>query len=112
MEPKNPSSKLTKFVKSYILAGIAGIAGFYVSTYVGLYYSLAITETVIALLLVLFKAEHPPSMGIGAVFILERADIYALIFLFTGMILIIAFDLFLYKFVYAVEKDARKLRIK
>ncbi len=112
MEPKNPSSMLSKFVKSYIIAGLIGISGFYISAYIGIYYTLAIIETVIALMLVAFKAEHPPSMGIGAVFILEKANLYALIFLFTGVAIIICSDLFLYKFVYVVEKDVKKIEKK
>ena len=105
MEPHQESSRINKFVKSYIISGVCGIIGFFVSLHVGLYLTLALVETVVALLLVTFQAMHPPAMGIAVVFILERANIFALLFLFTGMFLIIMFDRFLNKFVYIIEDE-------
>ncbi|WP_337860583.1 HPP family protein [Ferroplasma sp.] len=105
MEPKKDSSRISKFVKSYIIAGLIGILGFFISTYIGIYYTIALVETVISILLVTFTAMHPPAMGIGVVFILERANIFALLFLFSGMVLIILFDEFLNKFVYVVKDE-------
>lgn len=107
MEPEQSSSKLPKFVKSYVISGIIGILGFYISLHVGIYYTLAIIETLVALLLVLFKAEHPPAMGIAVVFILEKANIFGLIFLLTGVIVIILMDKFLNKFVYILKNDVK-----
>ncbi len=111
MEPKRSSSSISKFVKSYIISGIIGVIGFFISVHIGLYYTLAIVETAIALLLVLTKSEHPPAMGIGVVFILERANIFALVFLVTGMVIIILMDKFLNKFVYVIKNDI-KVEIK
>ena len=53
---------------------------------------------------------HPPAMGIAVVFILERANVFALLFLFTGMLLIIVFDRFLNKFVYIIEDEFKAER--
>ncbi|WMT51495.1 MAG: HPP family protein [Ferroplasma sp.] len=105
MEPHQESSRISKFVKSYIISGICGIIGFVVSLHIGLYSTLALVETMVALLLVAFKAMHPPAMGIAVVFILERANVFALLFLFAGMLLIIIFDRFLNKFVYIIEDE-------
>ena len=105
MEPHRESSRISKFVKSYIISGVCGIIGFFVSLHIGLYLTLALVETVVALLLVAFQAMHPPAMGIAVVFILERANVFALLFLFTGMLLIIIFDRFLNKFVYIIEDE-------
>ncbi len=107
MEPEQSSSKLSKFVKSYVISGLIGILGFYISVHIGIYYTLAIVETLVALLLVLFKAEHPPAMGIAVVFILEKANIFGLIFLLTGVVIIILMDKFLNKFVYVLKNDAK-----
>lgn len=105
MEPHQESSKINKFVKSYIISGVCGIMGFFISLHIGLYITLALVETLVALLLVTFQAMHPPAMGIAVVFILERANLFALLFLFTGMLLIIVFDRFLNKFVYIIEDE-------
>jgi hypothetical protein len=105
MEPHQESSRINKFVKSYIISGICGIMGFFVSLHIGLYPTLALVETAVALLLVIFQAMHPPAMGIAVVFILERANVFALLFLFAGMLLIIVFDHFLNKFVYVIEDE-------
>jgi hypothetical protein len=105
MEPHQESSRVSKFVKSYIISGIMGIIGFYISVHIGLYYTLALVETLVALLLVASSSMHPPAMGIAVVFILERANFFALLFLFTGMLLIIIFDKFLNKFVYAMKGE-------
>ena len=111
MEPHQESSRLSKFIKSYIISGLIGIAGSFIALHIGIYYSLALVETMVALFLVLFNAIHPPAMGIAVVFILERANIFALLFLFSGMILIILFDKFLNKFVYAMEGEFKKISI-
>lgn len=108
MQPHQDSSRISKFVKSYIISGICGIIGFFVSVHIGLYVTLAIVEMVVALLLVAFQAMHPPAMGIAVVFILERANLFALLFLFSGMLLIIIFDRVLNKFVYVVEDEFKK----
>ncbi len=111
MESKQSASRISKFVKSYIIAGIMGIAGFFISVHIGIYYSLAVVETAIALLLVITESEHPPAMGIGVVFIFERANIFALAFLLTGMVIIILMDKFLNKFIYVLKNDV-KVEIK
>ena len=105
MEPRQESSRINKFVKSYIISGVCGIIGFFVSLHIGLYPTLALVETAVGLLLVIFQAMHPPAMGIAVVFILERANVFALLFLFAGMLLIIVFDHFLNKFVYVIEDE-------
>ena len=71
MEPHQESSRLSKFIKSYIISGLIGIAGSFIALHIGIYYSLALVETMVALFLVLFNAIHPPAMGIAVVFILE-----------------------------------------
>ena len=107
MEPKQSSARISKFIKSYIIAGIIGIIGFFISVHIGIYYSLAIVETAIALLLVITESEHPPAMGIGVVFILEEANIFALTYLLVGMVIIILMDKFLNNFVYILEGDVK-----
>ncbi|EQB70239.1 MAG: HPP family protein [Candidatus Thermoplasmatota archaeon] len=111
MQPHQESSRLSKFIKSYIISGLIGIGGSFIALHIGIYYSLALVETLVALFLVLFNAIHPPAMGIAVVFILERANIFALLFLFSGMILIILFDKFLNKFVYAMEGEFKKISV-
>ena len=111
VEPKQSASRISKFVKSYIIAGIMGVTGFFISVHIGIYYSLAIVEMVIALLLVITESEHPPAMGIGVVFIFEKANIFAIVFLLTGMVIIILMDKFLNKFVYILKNNV-KVEIK
>jgi hypothetical protein len=108
MEPKQDSSRISKFVKSYVIAGLVGILGFFVSAYIGIYYTIALVETIIAILLVTFSAMHPPAMGIAVVFVLEEVNFYGILFLFSGMVIIIFFDKFLYKFVYVLEDGVKK----
>lgn len=109
MEPEQKSSRLSKFVVSYIISGAIGIAGAFIEPYIGIYYTLAIVETIIAMLLVEARAMHPPAMGIAVVFILEKANVFALLFLFSGMALIIIFDKFLNKFVYLFDDEVKKI---
>jgi hypothetical protein len=109
MEPKQDSSRISKFVKSYIISGAIGIIGAFIAPHIGLYYSLALVETVVALLLVAANAMHPPAMGIAVVFIFENANVFALLFLFSGMVLIILLDKFLNKFVYLFDDELKKV---
>ncbi|KJE48907.1 MULTISPECIES: HPP family protein [Acidiplasma] len=105
MMPDNKSAKIDKFLKSYIIAGIVGVLGFYMAFFISIYYVIALVETLVAILLVIFHSEHPPAMGIGIVFILQTISYFAIFFLITGMVIIAALDFVLKKFVIVIEED-------
>ncbi len=107
MNPKNKSSRLMVFIKSYIIAGIIGLIGSLLLErflHINIYYSIAIVEFVLAIALVTLKSEHPPSMGIGLVYLIERLNIYAIIFVISGALIIAFLDKILEKFIYIEEK--------
>ncbi|SMD31338.1 HPP family protein [Picrophilus oshimae] len=100
MEPENKSSKLMTFIRSYIIAGIIGLIVSLLTYYINIYYSVTIVEFILALALVSLRAEHPPAMGIDLVYVIEKLNIYSIIFVVLGALIIASLDKILEKFVY------------
>ena len=106
--PSTPSARIVKFVKSYIIAAIIGLLGFYLYPVLGILFDLAMVETLIALVLVSAKAMHPPAAAIGIVFAVDRIGIYGIVIIVLGILTIIALKIILDKIVLVTEEEIER----
>jgi CBS-domain-containing membrane protein len=106
--PTSPAARIDKFVKSYIIAAIIGLLGFYLYPALGILFDLAMVETLIALALVSAKAMHPPAAAIGIVFAIGRIGLYGIVVVVLGILTIIALKIILDKIVLVTEEEIEK----
>jgi CBS-domain-containing membrane protein len=103
--PASPSAKIDKFVKSYTIAAIIGLFGFYAYPVLGVFFDLAMIETLIALALVEARAMHPPAAAIGIVFAIGRVGLYGIAVIALGILTIVALRIVLDKIVIVTEEE-------
>ncbi|WP_393972075.1 HPP family protein [Oxyplasma meridianum] len=108
--PESNSSKVSKFVKSYFAAGVIGLLCTFIVPYIGLFYSIAVVETAIAITLVGIEAKHPPAAAIGIVFLINRVGIYGIIIIIIGVATVSILTTVLKKAFYEAEKEVRRVK--
>lgn len=108
MAPHMKSASPMRFVKSYIIGALMGYLGYLLIGAVGLYISVFIVMSVLALLLIAFDAEHPPGAGIAFAFLLFRIGWPGVIVVGIGVVMLLFMRFFLEGAVYTIEEDFRK----
>ncbi|MGC8514568.1 MAG: HPP family protein [Thermoplasmata archaeon] len=106
--PSSPSARIDKFVKSYTIAAVIGLFGFYAYPVLGIFFDLAIIETLIALALVSARAMHPPAAAIGIVFAIGRIGLYGVAVIALGILTIVVLRIVLDKIVMVTEEELSK----
>jgi len=112
MMPESDSAHVDKFVKSYLAAGIIGFISTLIVPYIGLFYSIAVAETFIAIVLIVIKAKHPPAAAIGIVFLLSSVGLYGIIIIIVGIVTISVMTKVLMKTVSKAEVEIKKIEEK
>lgn len=107
--PENDSAKVSKFVKSYIAAGIIGLLCTFLVPYISIFYSIAVVETAIAITLVGIRAKHPPAAAIGIVFLIFRVGFYGILIIVIGVATVCILTTLLNKAYYEAEKEVRRI---
>ncbi len=117
MLPKSKAAQTDKFLKSYFIAAIFGFIGSLLLLFSNIYIAILIILPLTSLALVIFKAEHPPAVGIAFAFIVFHIHVKGLILIILIAILMVLIRYTLDDFVYAVRdldrditKDLRSLR--
>lgn len=87
--PYSKAAKKTRFIKSYLIAGLFGYMGFLLSEAISFYIAAGITIFIVSLLLFETDSEHPPALGIAVAFLLFKIPIYGIITLFAGMAILV-----------------------
>ncbi|MCL4398410.1 MAG: HPP family protein [Candidatus Parvarchaeota archaeon] len=88
--PYSKAAKRTRFVKSYIIAGVFGYTGFFLSRFVNFYIMAGIIIFVVSLLLFETDSEHPPAIGIAVAFMIFKIPIYGILTLIAGIFILVA----------------------
>jgi CBS-domain-containing membrane protein len=107
--PKSPSAATSKFVKSYMAASLIGYGGLFLSDSMGVFASIAIVETLIAITLVGIRAEHPPAAAIGLVFTIYRVGFAGVLVIIVGIIVISLLTLLMKKTLRAAEDEEKTI---
>ncbi len=105
MAPHTRAAKPIKFIKSYIIGGLAGYAGFLISGLIGIYFAVLIVMFFLALLLVILNAEHPPAAGITLAFLLYGVGYLGIFVVIIAALIMLLIRLFLEKLVYRIKED-------
>ncbi len=106
--PSSPSARIDKFVKSYTIAAVIGLLGYYAYPTLGIFFDLAMVETLIGIALVSFKAMHPPAAAIGIVFAIGSVGPYGIVVIALGILTIVALKVVLDKIVLVTEEELGK----
>lgn len=106
--PSSPSAGIVRFVKSYTIAALIGLFGFYAYPVLGTFFDLGIVETLIALALVSARAMHPPAAAIGIVFAVGRVGLYGVAVIALGILTIVVLRIILDKIVLVTEEELSK----
>ncbi len=106
--PRSKAAAIDAFVKSYLLAAALGLVGFYMLGILPLYLVSGIILLALALMMYMSSAEHPPAVGIAMAFILYKIDIYGVLVVALGVVVLIFLRFVLERFVYILEKDLIK----
>lgn len=88
--PYSKAAKGTRFVKSYIIAGVFGYTGFFLSRFVNFYIMAGIIIFVVSLLLFETDSEHPSAIGIAVAFMIFKIPIYGILTLIAGIFILVA----------------------
>jgi CBS-domain-containing membrane protein len=108
MMPRSKAATISKFVKSYALATILGIFGFFLLDFLPLYVVAGLVIFLLALLMYMTRSEHPPGVGIAMAFVLYRIDIYGVLIVALAVVILLFLRIALERFVYIVETDVIK----
>ena len=109
MMPENDSARVSKFVKSYVAAGIIGFLCTFLVPYIGLFYAIAVVETAIGITLGGIGAKHPPAAAIGIVFLINRVGIYGILIIIVGVATISILTTILNKAFSEAKKEIKKI---
>lgn len=112
MAPHTRAAKPSKFVKGYIIGGVLGYAGFLLSGLIGIYAAVLIMMFLLALFLVILKAEHPPAAGIALAFLLYGVGYIGILIVIVAALAMLLIRFFLERLVYEIEADFVKLEKK
>ncbi|MCL4399395.1 HPP family protein [Candidatus Parvarchaeota archaeon] len=91
MMPYSKAAKTSRFVKSYVIAGIIGYIGFSASAYINFYLIAGLIIFFVSLLLFETDSEHPPALGIAMAFLLYRVPLTGILILFAGIAIMVLF---------------------
>lgn len=108
MMPRSHSAKIARFVKSYTIAAIAGILGFYLLDLMPLYVVAGIVVFALSITMYAVDAAHAPAVGIALAFVLYRMGTDGVIIVILGVAILLFLRLVLERFVYIVENDVVK----
>jgi hypothetical protein len=86
--PYSKAAKKTRFIKSYLIAGLFGYAGFFLSKFINFYLIAGIVVFVVSFLLFETDSEHPPAIGIAVAFMIFKIPIYGVITLVIGIFIL------------------------
>ncbi|MEM0143772.1 MAG: HPP family protein [Candidatus Parvarchaeum sp.] len=87
--PYSKAAKKTRFVKSYIIAGVLGYAGFFLSKFINFYIVTGIIIFIVSFLLFETDSEHPPALGIAVAFLIFKIPVYGILTLIAGIIILV-----------------------
>ncbi len=104
MTPRARGARIPRFVKSYIIGGVVGLAGSLMLAYVPLYITAAAVIFVVSALLYLTDSQHAPAVAIAFAFVIFHIDIFGLVIVIAGALLLIALRFVLEKFVFIIEE--------
>ena len=108
MTPRSKSAKISRFVKSYALAAILGALGLYLVYVMPLFAAVGIIVLILSLLMYALDSSHPPAVGIALAFVLYRMEIYGVLIVILGVMLLLFLRIVLERFVYIIEEDVVK----
>ena len=109
MIPRSKAARADKFVKSYLIGAALGIVGFYLIPILGAYVAFFFVMLLLALLLMAFRAEHPPGAYLFFDFLLYRIDYVGAVIVIVGVVVLLVIRLFLERAVYIIEEDIEEL---
>jgi len=98
--PESKTAKMARFVKSYIIGGVMGVAGFMLLPLIGTYLSVGIILFAMAIMLVWTDSVHPPAMGLALAFIIYNVGYTGIAIATVGVVMLIIMK----KFIDWVEK--------
>ena len=104
MAPKSKTASVRRFVKSYLLGGVIGVAGSTMLSYLPLFLVAFIIIFVASIVLFISDSVHPPAIAIAFAFVLFRIDVYGMVIVASTTFLIVLLKLFFDRFVYPFEK--------
>lgn len=105
MMPRSSSARLSKFAKSYIIAGIIGASGYLLLKVIPLYVVAGIVILLTAIVMDATHSRHPPAVGIALAFVLYRINLNGVIIVALGVLLLIILRAFLERFVFMLEEE-------
>jgi CBS-domain-containing membrane protein len=105
MAPHTRAAKPSKFIKGYIIGGVVGYSGFLLSGLIGIYLTVFIAMFVLAILLVVLDAEHPPAAGITLAFLLYGVGYLGIFVVIIAALTMLLIRFFLENLVYRIEED-------
>lgn len=105
--PKSNSARLTKFIKSYIIGSIVGYIGITTATamQLPLYITTAVFIFITIALMVATRSEHAPGVAIAFAFILYHIDIYGILVVALGVVILLVVRVVLEKAIFVLEED-------
>ena len=106
--PYARAAKVHRFVGAYLLAALIGVAGYYLSDYLGLYITIAIVVFAMALAMIESRVQHPPAIGIAFAFVLFHTGYVGVLVVLLGVVIMLGMRMVLESFVYELEQDAKK----
>lgn len=86
--PYSKAAKISRFAKSYAIAGIVGYLGLIASSYVNFYLIVFLVMFFVSLMMFETDSEHPPALGIALAFMLYKISFPGLLVLICGIILL------------------------
>jgi CBS-domain-containing membrane protein len=110
--PNSRASRNSKFVKSYILAGITGFFGGLLLPYMPLYAVAAIVLFVVSILMIITKSEHPPAAAIAFAFVLFHIGYIGIIIIASGVVLVVVLRYLLEKSIFEIEREMQKVELR
>ncbi|MGI0090698.1 MAG: HPP family protein [Nitrososphaerales archaeon] len=89
MTPEAKAASSKRFIKSYVLGGIIGYAGFVLIGYIGLYLTSGLIIFVLSLLLWITDSEHPPGVALAFAFILYHVNYLGILVVIFGVVILV-----------------------
>ncbi len=103
--PKSRAAKSSALIYSYMMAGVAGYLSYSLLQYVGLAAASVVAVSLTGALMVVFKKEHPPSVGLALAFVLFRIDVYGVLLVISLGFLIVGISYVLNFFIKDAERE-------
>ncbi|MCL5679742.1 MAG: HPP family protein [Candidatus Marsarchaeota archaeon] len=110
--PNSRAARNSKFVKSYIIAGIIGYIGGLGLAYLPLYAIVAVVLFVVSLLMIITKSEHPPAAAIAFAFVLFHMGYLGIIIIASGVIIVVVLRYLLEKTIFEIEREMLKSELR